>query len=112
MRAKEWKEKVPFTWVRSIPFSAANFFARGLTTTLPPLRGGPAVGAAGAGAAAGWGGGGAAAGVAITLTKNQSHQWNISTAREVAHLIINQEIITHRHKGSQKLNQKLAGKVS
>lgn len=73
MRAKKWKGKVPFTWVRSIPFSAANFFARGLTTTLPPLRGGPAEGAAGAGAAAGWGGGGgAAAGVAITLTKNQS----------------------------------------
>lgn len=76
VRAKKWKGKVPFTWVRSIPFSAANFFARGLTTTLPPLRGGPAVGAAGAGAAAGWGGGGAAAGVAITLTKNQNHQWN------------------------------------
>lgn len=49
---------VPFTCVRSMPFSAANFFARGLTNSLPFGAAGVAArGADGAGAT-GWGTGG------------------------------------------------------
>lgn len=68
MSARKWKGNLPFTWARSIPFSVAIFFARGLTRILPFRGGGPAVGTAGAEGTAG-GGGGAAAGVATTLTE-------------------------------------------
>lgn len=68
VRARKQKGNVPFTWARSIPFSAAIFFARGLTRTLPFGGGGPAVATAGLGGTAGWGGG-AAAGVAVTFTE-------------------------------------------
>lgn len=68
MSARKWKGNLPFTWARSIPFSVAIFFARGLTRILPFRGGGPAAGTAGAEGTAG-GGGGAAAGVATTLTE-------------------------------------------
>jgi hypothetical protein len=54
--------------VRSIPFSAANFFARGLTNTLPF---GPAGAAEGVGAT-GWGVGGTAATFGKKVTEHLS----------------------------------------
>ena len=56
----------PFTCERSMPFSAASFFAKGLATTLPLCGGGWAEGAA-----AGWGGEGAAA---TCILKEKRHQ--------------------------------------
>lgn len=49
---------LPFTCVRSIPFSAANFFARGLTNNLPFGPAGVAGRVADGVEATGWGVGG------------------------------------------------------